>query len=88
MLINFLATLGAFAYGMVLGWSSSAQAPIMNGDVYDFPVTPADFQWVSSIPTMGAALACLPAGFLVDLIGRKYTMLAMAVPFVVGKDAS
>jgi MFS family permease len=79
--------LGAVAYGMVLGWSSPAQLPVMVGDVYQFPVTADDFQWVSSIPTLGAALACMPAGFLVDLIGRKYTMLAMTIPFVVGKDA-
>jgi MFS family permease len=70
---------------MVLGWSSPAQLPVMVGDVFNFPVTSADFQWVSSIPTLGAACACMPAGFLVDLVGRKYTMLAMAIPFVVGK---
>jgi MFS family permease len=55
------------------------------GDVYEFPVTLDDFQWISSITTMGAAFSCLPAGFLVDLIGRKNTMLAMSLPFVVGK---
>jgi MFS family permease len=70
---------------MVLGWSSPAQLPVMDGEVFNFTVTAAHFQWVSSIPTLGAACACMPAGFLVDLIGRKYTMLAMAIPFVVGK---
>jgi MFS family permease len=70
---------------MVLGWSSLAKLPVMGGEVFSFTVTSADFQWVSSIPTLGAACACMPAGFLVDLIGRKNTMLAMTIPFVVGK---
>ncbi|XP_059490974.1 uncharacterized protein LOC132205733 [Neocloeon triangulifer] len=79
------ATLGAMSLGAVLGWSSPAQTPVLEGDVYNnFPVSPAEFSWVSSVVSLGAALSCMPAGFLVDWIGRKYTMLFMSIPFVIG----
>jgi len=85
-IICIVATLGALAMGTVLGWSSPSQEAILAGDVFEFEVTLDDFQWVGSAVVLGAALSCLPAGLLVDWIGRKYTMLFISIPFVIGKD--
>ncbi|CAB3365728.1 Hypothetical predicted protein [Cloeon dipterum] len=78
------ATLGAMALGTVIGWSSPAQIPVLAGDVYGFSVSVTEFSWISSVVPLGAALSCLPTGFLVDWIGRKYTMLFISIPFVIG----
>ncbi|XP_065349056.1 facilitated trehalose transporter Tret1-2 homolog [Cloeon dipterum] len=78
------ATLGAMALGTVLGWSSPAQTPILTGEVFSFTVSTSEFSWVGSVVNLGAAVSCLPTGFLVDWIGRKYTMLFISIPFVIG----
>ncbi|CAB3365730.1 Hypothetical predicted protein [Cloeon dipterum] len=78
------ATLGAMALGTVLGWSSPAQSPVLDGEVYSFSVSDTEFSWVGSIVNLGAAISCLPTGFLVDWIGRKYTMLFISIPFIIG----
>jgi len=70
--------------GTVLGWSSPTQEAILSGEAYDFEVTDNDFQWIGSVITLGAAISCLPAGFLVDWIGRKYTMVYITIPFIIG----
>ncbi|KAF4524399.1 hypothetical protein B566_EDAN009315 [Ephemera danica] len=77
------ATLGALAMGMVLGWSSPVELYINDG-TYNFYVDPTDFSWIGSVVPLGAAFACIPTGFFVDLIGRKNTMLFISVPFVIG----
>ena len=74
---------GALAAGSVLGWTSPTQKEIENGD-YGFPVTVDQFSWVGSITNIGAALSCIPVGFLCQRFGRKITMLAMVLPFILG----
>ena len=73
---------GAFAAGTVLGWTSPAQSKLQN--VYDFPVQDDEFSWISSSMTLGAAFVCIPIGFLINLIGRKLTMLLLVLPFTLG----
>lgn len=74
---------GALAAGSVLGWTSPTQKEIENGD-YGFPVSVEQFSWVGSITNIGAALSCIPIGFLCQRFGRKLTMLAMVLPFILG----
>jgi MFS family permease len=33
---------------------------------------------------LGAAAAVIPIGYLIDKVGRKYTMLGLALPFAGG----
>ncbi|KAH8334852.1 hypothetical protein KR074_003327 [Drosophila pseudoananassae] len=76
---------GAFACGTLLGWTSPAQTKIVdNGSGYDFPVSDTQFSWISSAMTLGAASVCIPIGFLINMIGRKWTMLFLVLPFIVG----
>lgn len=37
--------------------------------------------WVSSLLAIGAILGALPTGYIADAIGRRYTALAMDIPF-------
>ncbi|XP_032598790.1 facilitated trehalose transporter Tret1-2 homolog isoform X2 [Drosophila grimshawi] len=76
---------GAFAAGTVLGWTSPADTPIVaDGTAYDFDVSKEQFSWISSFMTLGAACVCIPIGFLINMIGRKWTMLFLVLPFVLG----
>ncbi|XP_032310735.1 facilitated trehalose transporter Tret1-2 homolog isoform X2 [Drosophila ananassae] len=76
---------GAFACGTLLGWTSPAQTKIVdNGTGYDFPVSDTQFSWISSAMTLGAASVCIPIGFLINMIGRKWTMLFLVLPFIAG----
>ncbi|XP_017016368.1 facilitated trehalose transporter Tret1-2 homolog isoform X1 [Drosophila kikkawai] len=76
---------GAFACGTLLGWTSPAQTEIVdNHSGYDFLVSDTQFSWVGSAMTLGAACVCIPIGFLINLIGRKWTMLFLVLPFIVG----
>lgn len=74
---------GAFAAGTLLGWTSPAQIPLKEGQ-YGFPVGKNAFSWIGSSMTLGAAFICIPIGFLINLIGRKLTMLLLVLPFTLG----
>ncbi|XP_071445142.1 facilitated trehalose transporter Tret1 isoform X2 [Hetaerina americana] len=77
------ATLGAFALGTALAWSSPAIPKLEKGEA-GFEVTSAQSSWVGSLMTLGAAAIALPIGYCMDQIGRKLTMILLAVPFVMG----
>ncbi|KAJ0178513.1 hypothetical protein K1T71_006336 [Dendrolimus kikuchii] len=80
------ATLGALAAGSMLGWSSPVVFKLTEGNNtdYNFPVTVAQGDWISSIINLGAAAVCFPIGVIMDAIGRKKTMLCLVVPFTLG----
>lgn len=37
-----------------------------------------------SIIQVGCAVSCLPIGILMNIFGRKWTMLSLVVPFLIG----
>lgn len=91
ILLNFLkilstATGGAFAAGTALGWSSPTKSLLVNttNPEYDFEITNQDFAWVGSFVTLGAALVCLFIGAVIQILGRKLTMLLLIIPFTLG----
>lgn len=51
---------------------------------YDFEITDQDFAWVGSFVTLGAALVCLFIGSVIQVMGRKLTMLLLIIPFTIG----
>ncbi|XP_046383724.1 facilitated trehalose transporter Tret1-like isoform X2 [Ischnura elegans] len=78
------ATLGAFALGTALAWSSPALPKLMKGGEAKFKIEQYQESWISSLLTLGAAAIALPIGYCMDWIGRKLTMIILAVPFVMG----
>lgn len=71
-------TLGAFALGNVLAWTSPA------GDELSHKFETSDWAWIGALMALGAAVAVIPIGYLIDKIGRKYTMLGLVLPFTGG----
>lgn len=51
---------------------------------YEFEITEQDFAWVSSFVTLGSALVCLFIGAIIQIMGRKLTMLLLVIPFTIG----
>lgn len=80
------ATGGALAAGTALGWTSPANPKLQNGTDprYDFTLTEDQLSWVGSSLNLGAAAVCIPIGFLINLIGRKWSMLSLVIPFTIG----
>lgn len=83
------ATMGAFAAGTTLGWSSPTKSLLVNTSSdfqpeYDFEITSQDFAWIGSLVTLGAAVVCLFIGTILQAFGRKLTMLLLVIPFTIG----
>ncbi|XP_037933161.1 facilitated trehalose transporter Tret1 [Teleopsis dalmanni] len=74
---------GALAAGTLLGWTNPAQNDVIAGK-YGFDVSEDQFSLVGSFVTLGAACVCIPIGILINMIGRKLTMLLLVLPFTLG----
>ncbi|KAG8223587.1 hypothetical protein J437_LFUL004107 [Ladona fulva] len=70
------ATTFSFSLGNALGWSSPALPKL------DAQFSEESKSWISSVLTLGAAFACFYSGFLMDKLGRRFTMLLQVVPLL------
>ncbi|EDW02118.1 facilitated trehalose transporter Tret1-2 homolog [Drosophila grimshawi] len=78
------AAFGAFCMGASMGWSAPAEKMLTEDEDYGFPVSGDQFGWISSLLTLGATVVCIPIGFIIDIFGRRPTMLALIPPYMVG----
>ncbi|EDW09932.1 facilitated trehalose transporter Tret1 [Drosophila mojavensis] len=78
------AAFGAFCMGASMGWSSPVEKLLTEKNAYGFPISDDQFGWISSLLTLGATVVCIPVGFVIDMIGRRPTMLALIPPYMVG----
>ncbi|XP_064543962.1 facilitated trehalose transporter Tret1-2 homolog [Drosophila montana] len=78
------AAFGAFCMGASMGWSAPVEKMLTEEEAYGFPISSDQFGWLSSLLTLGATVVCIPAGFIIDWIGRRPTMLALIPPYMVG----
>lgn len=84
-MIRKIATGGALAAGAALGWSSPIESALKRPDnEYGFPISAGDFSWVGSLVPLGAASVCLVIGTIIQIFGRKLTMLLLVIPFTIG----
>lgn len=84
-----LATIGPFAVGTVLAWTSpvlpvlEAQQNATNlADNVGPTITAEEGSWVGSIIAIGAVFGSLPASWGADFIGRKPAIALLAIPFL------
>jgi SP family facilitated glucose transporter-like MFS transporter 8 len=49
-----------------------------------FEITADQWGWISSLIGVGAAISCIPIGYLMNWIGRKWAMLVLVIPFLIG----
>lgn len=97
-LMQFVAGVGvsiaAISAGTALGWTSpvlvqlvpavdnTTSAPAASNSTDGFTLTSEEGSWVGSFLAIGAFLGALPAGVLAEKIGRKYTTMSLAVPYL------
>lgn len=86
-----LATGGALAAGTLLGWTSPTETLVVDNknvtdfkSEYDFDINEEAWSWVGSSTTLGAAIMCLFIGTIINMFGRKLTMLLLVIPFTIG----
>lgn len=86
-----LAALGGYNVGCNESWSSPVQPQIQlnetlseDGSVWDVRVTEEEMSWIGSLVNIGALLGSLFGGLLMDKYGRKTTLMAVSVPYIIG----
>jgi MFS family permease len=84
VLAGLTAAGGAFAVGAALGWPAPAGPRLVDGDDRYFDIDQTRFDWAASVITIGCAISCMPIGILMKTFGRKWTMISLVVPFMIG----
>ncbi|ODM88243.1 Facilitated trehalose transporter Tret1 [Orchesella cincta] len=82
------SNIGAFGLGTTLGYTSPAvpdlKERILNGTVEIDMFSEGTESWIGSVFNLGAIASVIVVGILVDIIGRKMSMILLSVPFVLG----
>lgn len=78
------ATFGAMAMGTVLGYSSPAGLQLTSNSTTGIHLDENENTWFASTMNLGALVGGPITGLLMNNIGRKGTMLASIVPFLLG----
>ena len=74
---------GALSFGYTLGYSSPAlpQMTVLGDVLYNNDDAAS---WFGSIVTLGGMIGCIAGGSLVERNGRRWTLMATALPFFCG----
>lgn len=83
LIIALTAYIGAFIFGILLGWSSPA-APRLLSEDNAFEVTKTQFAWIVSVMALGASFATAISGVLRNKYGTKLTVVLVGVPTTAG----
>ncbi|CAG0889699.1 unnamed protein product [Cyprideis torosa] len=77
------ATLGAASMGTVLAYTSPV-IPELKDPGSGIEISKTQESWIGSLMNVGALIGGLTAGFLVGGLGKKGTIVANCVPFLIG----
>lgn len=81
-------SLGAVCTGTTLAWTSPVVPQLLQPanstapDPAALTLTETQCGIVGSMLAVGALISSLPAGFIAEKFGRKYTIISLAVPFI------
>ncbi|XWS57598.1 hypothetical protein CRYUN_Cryun09bG0187400 [Craigia yunnanensis] len=80
LLSTFVAIMGSFEFGSIIGYSSPTQQAIME----ELGMSSSEFSVFGSILTIGAMVGAITSGHAADQIGRKGTMRMSSVICIAG----
>jgi len=83
----FIATLGAFGCGTVLAWPAVALPKLdesVCGTDCDITISKDEASFLSAVSNLGGMCVGPFAAILMLKFGKKWTMIILSVPFVVG----
>ncbi|KZC13066.1 Facilitated trehalose transporter Tret1 [Dufourea novaeangliae] len=72
--------MGGFSLGCAIGWSAPCVELLKSDHSYE----PSETSLIASALPLGAAMGMIVVPFLIDRIGRKWTMMSLAPVFVTG----
>ncbi|XP_071542325.1 solute carrier family 2, facilitated glucose transporter member 8-like isoform X1 [Panulirus ornatus] len=79
------ACMGALALGTVMGYSSPAGPHLLSNSTQEWlQLSQEQYNWFSSSPNLGAAAGGLAGGPIINLLGRRGTIMASVLPCLVG----
>ncbi|XP_026276062.1 facilitated trehalose transporter Tret1-like [Frankliniella occidentalis] len=78
-----IASMSVMAAGCCIAWPSPALKMLLHSEEPPFELSPAEGSWIVSLKNVGNIIAPLPTGWLMGRLGRRATLLASALPFVV-----
>ena len=93
------ANLGAFGLGTGLAWTSPALPFLTNcneeyvpdSELNNCTLTKAFSEetgsWIGALFPVGAMVGGFITGFLMPITGRKWTMIGLSVPFIIGNNS-
>ncbi|XP_017020081.1 facilitated trehalose transporter Tret1 isoform X1 [Drosophila kikkawai] len=76
-------SLGSLVVGFVSAYTSPALVSMTNPNITDFTVTPQAASWVGGIMPLAGLAGGIAGGPFIEYLGRRNTILATAVPFIV-----
>uniref|UniRef100_A0A336LI37 Facilitated trehalose transporter Tret1 n=1 Tax=Culicoides sonorensis TaxID=179676 RepID=A0A336LI37_CULSO len=85
-LMQFVAASGvcfaAISAGTALAWTAPV-LPQLGENSTTLPVLKSQEPWIGSFLAIGAFFGALPCGILAEKIGRKFTTMSLALPFLI-----
>ncbi|XP_055632653.1 facilitated trehalose transporter Tret1-like [Toxorhynchites rutilus septentrionalis] len=78
----FIASLGGFATGTMLGWSAPVESRLLAQE--EVALTSSQFAWAVSFLNLGGALMSIPVGLAVKPFGARNTLLLFTIPALIG----
>ncbi|KAG7803602.1 hypothetical protein KL944_001555 [Ogataea haglerorum] len=81
--LTALASISGFMFGYDTGYISSVLVTI-GSDLDGRELLVSEKEWITSGTSLGAVVACVFAGYIADLYGRKLVIILCNVLFVVG----
>ncbi|XP_037725388.1 glucose transporter type 3 [Drosophila subpulchrella] len=81
---TFYSNIGSFFFGIAVGWSGSVEKSVMEHQSYLFNLSAAEWNGVCILLTLGAAVWCVPMGYMVRSCGCKRTILMQLLPNTLG----
>ncbi|XP_032688252.1 facilitated trehalose transporter Tret1-like [Odontomachus brunneus] len=84
LLVAVIGNIGAMSVGQFFGWASPA-LPKLSGDGDELPhLSTEQASWVASLLIVGSTGGAIVSKFIVNLIGRKNSMIVTTVPGIIG----
>lgn len=80
----FCGQMSAVSMGATFGWSAPAVEDMKNWNQSPLKPNETEKNWIASVLTLGALFGAIFCGLLMDIFGRKKTLIGLGVPFFAG----
>ncbi|XP_017020083.1 facilitated trehalose transporter Tret1-2 homolog [Drosophila kikkawai] len=84
LLATLSVSMGSLVIGFTAAYTSPALVSMTNPKITDFTVTTQDASWVGGIMPLAGLAGGIVGGPLIMYLGRRNTILATALPFIIG----